>query len=136
MKREFSAGGVVSRKGRLLLIKVANLDGEKRWTFPKGHAEPGETSEETALREVQEETGWRCRIRGPLGAARYRFSRQGRPVDKRVRWFWMAPVKKTGKPDADEILKMGWFDRGKALAALSYPSDLKLFAEWEENIDG
>jgi 8-oxo-dGTP pyrophosphatase MutT (NUDIX family) len=131
MRREVSAGGVVSRGERLLLVKVKNLLGELRWTFPKGHLEDGETALEAALREVEEETGWRCRTRKALPTVSYRFKREGKPVAKSVRWWWMEPVEKTGRPDADEILSARWAKPSDARRLLTYPSDLKLLSAWE-----
>lgn len=130
MLKEISAGGVVSRSGKLLLVRVCNLEKRKVWTFPKGHLERGETALAAALREVEEETGWRCRkVRG-LPAARYRFRRKGRPVSKVVRWYWMRPVEKTGRPDAEEILACRWLSPARARALLRYPSDLALIENW------
>jgi ADP-ribose pyrophosphatase YjhB (NUDIX family) len=128
--KEFSAGGVVGRGGKILLVQVKNLKGEIVWTFPKGHLEKGETWLAAALREVEEETGWKCRNLGLLSNVTYYFTRKGRPVFKRVRWYRMAPVKKTGKPDADEIIKTKWVAAGKAAKALRYPSDLHLIARY------
>jgi diadenosine hexaphosphate hydrolase (ATP-forming) len=73
-----SAGGVVMGHAGVLLIKVKNLQGQVVWTFPKGHLEPGETAEEAALREVEEETGWRCKILGPLLDVEYRLCAAGK----------------------------------------------------------
>jgi ADP-ribose pyrophosphatase YjhB (NUDIX family) len=126
MEREYSAGGVVSRGEKLLLVKVCNLEGKKVWTFPKGHLEKGETPLEAALREVEEETGWRCRKVKSLLVVRYNFLRKGRPVAKRVRWYWLEPLQKAGKPDAEEILKTRWLTPEAAAGKLSYRSDLKL----------
>lgn len=127
---EYAAGGVVGRDGKVLLVKVTNLQGEVVWTFPKGHLEKGETWLQAALREVEEETGWKCRNAGPLANVTYRFARNGRPVFKRVRWYRMEPVERSGKPDAVEIMKTKWVEAGKAAAKLSYPSDLKLIARY------
>ena len=128
MDKELSAGGVVSREDELLLVKVCNLKGEKVWTFPKGHLDKGETALQAALREVEEETGWRCLSLGPLTTVAYKFSRQGRPVDKKVKWYRMEPIEKTGKPDASEIIKAKWVARAQAAKKLTYPTDLKLLA--------
>lgn len=128
--KEYAAGGIVERNGKILLVKVANLQGEILWTFPKGHLEKNETPLKAALREVEEETGWKCRSIGPLALVRYRFNRNGRPVAKKVRWYRMEPVEKTGRPDEVEIMKTKWVLRCSAARFLSYPSDLRLIARY------
>ena len=128
--KEYAAGGIVEKKGKILLVRVTNLLGEVVWTFPKGHLEKNETPLKAALREVEEETGWRCRSTGPLALVRYRFNRNGRPVAKKVRWFRMEPLEKTGKPDADEIMKTKWVISSQAVQSLSYPSDLRLIGRY------
>lgn len=134
MSREFSAGGIVSRGPRLLLVRVRNLRGERVWTFPKGHLEKGETAAAAALREVQEETGWRCRLtqagRGPFMSARYRFARGKDLVSKRVAWYRMEPLAKVGRPDAREVLAVRWAGTAGAARLLRYPSDVKLLERW------
>jgi len=132
--REYSAGGVIGRGGKVLLVRVRNLEGDVVWTFPKGHLEEGETPLAAALREVEEETGWRCLSRGVLTEVRYRFSRKGRPVAKKVRWYLMEPVEKTGKPDADEIMKTKWVPESRVEKDLSYPSDLRLLACYRRKV--
>lgn len=130
--REFAAGGVVGRGGKVLLVQVKNLEGEVVWTFPKGHLEKKETWLAAALREVEEETGWRCRSVGPLSTVTYRFRRDGRPVFKRVRWYRMEPLARTGRPDADEIRRARWVDAARAESSLSYASDLRLIARYRK----
>jgi ADP-ribose pyrophosphatase YjhB (NUDIX family) len=124
--KEVAAGGVILRNGKTLLIRVTNLQGEVRWSFPKGHLEGKEKPLQAALREVEEESGWRCESLGKLAEVRYSFNRNGRPVDKRVVWYRMKPLKKTGKPDAVEIMTTKWVSLGSLSKYLSYPSDLKL----------
>ena len=126
MLREVSAGGLVVREGRLLMVKVTKLQGEVVWTFPKGHLEAGEGSRQAALREVEEETGWACRIRERLSTARYHFLRHGREVSKQVRWYLMAPVKKVGSRDGEEIMAVRWAGVAEAGKLIRYPSDIEL----------
>jgi diadenosine hexaphosphate hydrolase (ATP-forming) len=125
--KETSAGGLVVRAGKVLMIKVENLEGDIRWTFPKGHLEAGEGPRQAALREVEEETGWACRIRAPLTTARYHFLRNGQEVSKQVRWYLMAPLKKVGSRDGDEIMAVRWAALAAARRLISYPSDIELF---------
>ena len=125
--REHSAGGIILEEGRVLLILMQNLRGEKVWSFPKGHLEAGETPETAALREVAEETGWNCEIAADLYRARYSFSRGGARVYKDVRWFLMKRVGGDGRPKTpDEIFDSKWLPLAEAEKELSYPSDLEI----------
>jgi len=128
--KEYAAGGIVEKNGKVLLVKVTNLQGKVVWTFPKGHLEKNETPLKAALREVEEETGWKCRSMGPLALIRYRFNRNGRPVAKKVRWYRMEPLEKTGRPDEIEIMKTKWVPRSSTAKSLSYPSDLRLISRY------
>ncbi len=92
------------------------------WTFPKGKAEPGESDEGCAIREVWEETGLRCDLRAELPSTDYTDS-QGRP--KRVRWWCMEPVAGTFIP-TDEVDEIRWVTREEAAELLSYKRDLAL----------
>jgi 8-oxo-dGTP diphosphatase len=129
-RNEYAAGGILGRGSKILLVQVRNLEGNIVWTFPKGHLEKGETWLSAALREVEEETGWKCRNLGLLSNVTYRFGRGGKPVFKRVRWYRMEPVEKTGKPDADEIRKTKWVEAKAAAKSLSYPSDVRVLARY------
>ena len=71
---------------KVLLIHRPRYDD---WSFPKGKLDPGETHRHAALREVEEETGLRCRTGASCPEARYA-DRKGRP--KRVRYWSMEPI--------------------------------------------
>lgn len=114
-----AAGGLVVRDGKVLLVHRPKYDD---WTFPKGKAEPGETDEACAVREVEEETGLRCELLDELPQTRYQDSK-GRP--KRVRWWRMQPVSGTFVP-TDEVDELRWLDPAAAPALLSYERDLAL----------
>ena len=89
---EISAGGLVlDQAGRVLLIRARDLRGQPVWTLPKGALTSGETSEDAALREVREETGYRCELVRELAPVTYWFRRQGRQVKKTVRWYLENP---------------------------------------------
>jgi 8-oxo-dGTP pyrophosphatase MutT (NUDIX family) len=89
-ERVRAAGGLVWRRGaeapEVLVVHRPKYDD---WSFPKGKLEPGEREEDAAVREVEEETGLRCRLERELGTTRYRDAR-GRP--KTVRYWLMTPV--------------------------------------------
>ena len=122
---EFSAGGVIIKDKKLLLVKVKNLSGKIVWTFPKGHIEKSETIENTALREVSEETGYSCEIIKPLGKTQYSFRHKNKFISKKVVWFLMSPLKKIGIHD-HEILTTRWVKINEARKYLKYETDLKL----------
>lgn len=117
-----AAGGVVLEGGRVLLVHRPKYDD---WTFPKGKAADDEADEETALREVHEETGIRCALERELGSTEYVDSR-GRP--KRVRWWLMRPLADDGFVPNEEVDELCWVDLPAAATLLSYGRDLKLLA--------
>jgi 8-oxo-dGTP pyrophosphatase MutT (NUDIX family) len=125
---EFSAGGLVfDDEGRVLLIRARDLRNQPVWTLPKGALNPGESSVDAALREVREETGYRCELVRELMPVTYWFQRGGRRIRKTVRWYLMRPIAKVGEHDheVDEVL---WADRAEAEARLRYDSDRRLLA--------
>jgi len=123
---EFSAGGVVvDDRGQFLLIRARDLRNRPVWTLPKGTLAPGETSEQAALREVREETGYRCEVVRDLEEVTYWFQRNGRRIKKTVRWYLMRPMEKVGDHD-HEVDEVAWADREEALRRLRYDSDRHL----------
>ena len=90
MRREFSAGGVLVRRlnGRWVMAAIRPA-GKKAgtWALPKGRIDEGERGEETALREVAEETGAHGHSLGKLGDVRYWFNWEGERVFKVVSFF-------------------------------------------------
>lgn len=123
-----AAGGVVfrtTRKGGTKVL-VAHRPNYDDWSFPKGKADPGETPEETAVREVLEETGYHCRIVSPVGTTRYRV----RGGIKEVQWFAMRPLPDSpGFKENSEIDQIKWLSRKKLRAILSYDYDWNLLEE-------
>ncbi|OLC51674.1 MAG: hypothetical protein AUH77_13190 [Candidatus Rokubacteria bacterium 13_1_40CM_4_69_39] len=123
---QFSAGGlVVDERGRVLLIRARDLRNQPVWTLPKGTLGPGESSADAALREVREETGYRCEVVRELDTATYWFQRDGQRIRKTVRWFLMRPLEKVGEHD-HEVDEVAWLERDAALGRLRYDSDRHL----------
>jgi 8-oxo-dGTP pyrophosphatase MutT (NUDIX family) len=88
--REFSAGGVLVRRlsGRWMMAAIRPAGKPSgTWALPKGRIDPGERGEETALREVAEETGAHGRSLGKLGDVRYWFNWRGERIFKVVSFF-------------------------------------------------
>jgi 8-oxo-dGTP pyrophosphatase MutT (NUDIX family) len=80
MEREFSAGGVLVKviRGRPMLAAIRPRGKpEGVWALPKGNIDPGERPEETAVREVREETGVEGRLVEKLGDVKYTYARRG-----------------------------------------------------------
>ena len=128
MTFEFSAGGVVlDDAGRVLLIRARDLRNRPVWTLPKGALNEGETSAEAALREVREETGYRCELVRELDVVTYWFQRRDVRIKKTVRWFLMRPVEKEGEHD-HEVDEVAWAESADALGRLRYDSDRRLIS--------
>lgn len=114
-----AAGGVVERGGLIAVVHRPRYDD---WSLPKGKLDPGETFEQAALREVEEETGLACELRDELSPVRYRDSR-GRP--KLVR-YWRMVVSGGEFAANDEVDELRWLAPDAAVAQLSYPHDREL----------
>ena len=93
---EHSAGGIVYRSGSkgpmIALASRRTQRGDLAWGLPKGLVEPGESTAETAVREVREETGLDAEIREPLGDMSYFYVWDGERVRKKVTIFLMEAV--------------------------------------------
>ena len=115
-----AAGVLLFRDGRVLLI---HRPSRNDWSFPKGKHEGGETDEECALRELEEEVGLRVRLGERVGETRYRLA-DGRP--KRVAWF---RGEADGEPQAlDNVDEVRWVTPAEAAELLSYDRDRELLA--------
>jgi 8-oxo-dGTP diphosphatase len=117
-----AAGGVVRREGRIAVVHRPRYDD---WSLPKGKLDPGESSEQAALREVREETGLECELGEELSSTCYR-DRKGR--SKLVRYWLMEPVGGEFAPN-DEVDELRWLTPAEAAALLTYPRDKELVQE-------
>lgn len=122
-----AAGGLVFRrssKGNLRIL-VAHRPRYDDWGLPKGKAEKNESPEETAIREVLEETGFHCRIVAPMGTTRYRIN----AGIKEVNWFAMRPLPDSpGFKKNKEVDEIRWISRKKAKKTLDYENDRQLIS--------
>lgn len=121
MQRVFSAGGIVVKKvGGKKKVLVAQHSGHKGWDFPKGHIEKGETSEEAAIREVEEETGAKAEIVEKVGETQYFYSQDGEKVFKTVTYFLMTYVGEGEATTAFEVMDMKWLPIDKVEERLTF----------------
>jgi 8-oxo-dGTP diphosphatase len=125
VKREFSAGGIVLKAGKVLLIKNAALRDPKKayWGFPKGHINAGEKSEEAAIREIKEETGIEAKLVKKLGDSSYIFTKNGEKIFKNVVYFLFDYISGEPEPQELEVLEVKFFDPEEALNILSFQKD-------------
>ena len=89
MIEAISCGGVVIFRGKILVLYKNFKNRYEGWVLPKGTVEPGEKYQQTALREVKEETGARASIVKFIGKSQYRFSVPEGEVNKQVYWYLM-----------------------------------------------
>jgi 8-oxo-dGTP diphosphatase len=101
------------------------------WTLPKGKLEPGETPEDGALREVQEETGLWCSLGAFAGVTEYA-DHAGRP--KVVDYWVMVPVRGTFVPSS-EVDETRWVDVEGADSLLTYPRDRELLRALRDSLE-
>jgi 8-oxo-dGTP pyrophosphatase MutT (NUDIX family) len=122
-----AAGGVVLRRDEEGRTRVAVIHRPKYmdWSLPKGKLEKGEAWREAALREVQEETGYRCEAGVELPHISY-LDRKSRR--KLVRYWLMEPIE--GEFHADEeVDELRWVTPSEADELLTYPHDKELVAK-------
>jgi 8-oxo-dGTP pyrophosphatase MutT (NUDIX family) len=99
------------------------------WTLPKGTPDPGETVEETALREVAEETGLEVRIVEPLRAIQYQFVQDGTRIHKTVHYFLMEPIGGDLSRHDAEFEKVRWVAFDEVAGLLTFATERELVAE-------
>ena len=84
-----SCGGVVIFRGKILVLYKSYRNRYEGWVLPKGTVEPGEEYDQTALREVREETGARAQVIQYIGKSQYSFNVPQDTVEKVVHWYLM-----------------------------------------------
>ncbi len=131
--RETSAGGLVLSSldepfDQLKAVLIGRIDrrGRMMWSLPKGHIETGETAEQTAIREIAEETGVAGAVVAPLGKIDYWFVSEGRRIHKTVHHFLL---RYTGGElsDADyEVSAVAWVPVTDLPRRLTYSDERRL----------
>lgn len=127
MESAVSAGGVVYRltqEGPEVVVCGREADGV--WGLPKGTPDAGESLEETALREVQEETGLQVRIVRKLGTINYWFARGGVRYHKWVHYYLMEAIGGDTRNHDVEYDRVEWLPAGAALKRLTFKNEADL----------
>jgi ADP-ribose pyrophosphatase YjhB (NUDIX family) len=125
---ETSAGGlVVDAAGeRAALIGRLDRRGRLLWSLPKGHLEEGETAEQAAVREVEEETGIIADVRAFLGSIDYWFVAEDRRIHKTVHHY-LLDARGGELSDADvEVTEVAWVPLAELDTRLAYADERRL----------
>jgi mutator protein MutT len=132
---EVSAGGLVidfSGTRGLLIGRFDHKDASRErllWSLPKGHIEAGETPEQAAIREVQEETGITSEITKSIGVIDFWFMAGGKRIHKTVHHFIFKEVSGELTPQITEVDEVSWFPLSEIVERLAYPDEKKLIAK-------
>jgi 8-oxo-dGTP pyrophosphatase MutT (NUDIX family) len=129
--REYTAGGVVFRRieGKVEILMIQDLLG--RWTIPKGHVEEGESLEQTALREVAEETGLtKFSLGEKLDKLHFFYRKEGKLIFMTTHVYLMEALGDTDAiivEDSEGIVDARWFGSDEALGLIEYRDTERLF---------
>jgi len=139
---ETSAGGLVidgldgpKDTQKAALIGRIDRRGRMLWSLPKGHIELGETAEQTAIREVAEETGLQGSVLAALGSIDYWFVTEGRRVHKTVHHYLMRFLGGELSDDDVEVTEVAWVPLRELPSRLAYADERKLAEVAGELID-
>ena len=139
---ETSAGGLVidgidGPKESQLAALIGRIDrrGRMLWSLPKGHIELGETAEQTAIREVAEETGIQGSVLAALGSIDYWFVTEGRRVHKTVHHYLMRFLGGELSDDDVEVTEVAWVPLKDLPSRLAYADERRLAEVAGELID-
>jgi 8-oxo-dGTP pyrophosphatase MutT (NUDIX family) len=136
MKREFSAGGVLVRRlqGRWVFAAIRPAGKQPGlWALPKGLIGPGEKPEETALREVAEETGATGRLIVKLGDVKYVYTWAGERIFKVVSFYLLRYTRgRLGDlppATAHEVAEVRWLPLDEGPRLLAYKGEREMAAK-------
>ena len=122
-----SCGGIVIYRGKILLL-YKNIRGKyEGWVLPKGTVEKGETHEETALREVKEESGVDAEIVKYLGESHYTFQVSQDEISKSVHWYLMTAGSYYSRPQREEYFQdSGYYKYHEAYHLLKFANEKQM----------
>ena len=134
---ETSAGGLIVDHATGAAAVIGRLDrrGRLLWSLPKGHIELGETAEEAAVREVEEETGIIGRVVAPLGTIDFWFVAEDRRVHKTVHHFLLQALGGELSDDDVEVAEVAWVPLDELEARLAYADERRLIRRATELLE-
>ena len=122
-----SCGGVVIFRGKILLLYKNFRNKYEGWVLPKGTVEEGEAHQDTALREVLEETGAKAKIVKYVGKSEYTFNIPEDSVMKEVHWFLMMADSYYSKPQREEFfVDSGFYKYHEAYHLLKFHNEKQI----------
>lgn len=122
-----SCGGVVIYRGKILTLYKSYKNKYEGWVLPKGTMEPGEEFQDTAIREVLEETGVQASIVKYIGKSQYTFSVPEDTVEKEVHWFLMEANSYYSKPQREEyFVDSGYYKFHEAYHLLKFSNERQI----------
>ena len=130
MKKEKSCGAIIYNSNQEVLIVKHNAG---HWDFPKGHIENGETEEQTAIREVKEETNIDIIINN-----KYRYTTSYSPkenVMKEVVYFLAQNIDEDKKPQLEEVSEVKWFTLEEAMNTITYENSKEILNKLKKDIE-
>lgn len=127
MTEAVSCGGVVIHDGKVLLLYKNQNGRYMGWVLPKGTVEPGETYQQTALREVKEETNSDAEVVKYIGKTQYTFRGNEDIVSKTVHWYLMVTDSFDCKPQAEEFfVDAGFYKQHEASYLLKFHDEKQM----------
>ena len=127
MTEATSCGGVVIYRGKILALYKSYKNRYEGWVLPKGTVEPGETHIQTALREVQEESGVKGRIMKYIGKSQYTFNVPGDVICKDVHWYLMMSQNYSSRPQREEYFEdSGYYKFHEAYHLLKFSNERQI----------
>ncbi len=130
MNEAVSCGGVVIYRGKILLLFKNYHDRYHGWVLPKGTVEPGEQFDDTARREVKEESGANGTIVKYIGDSTYVFKTPDGMINKTVHWYLMAADSYYSKPQREEFFTdSGYYKYHEAIYLLKYENEREILEQ-------
>ena len=127
MIKAVSCGGLVIYRNKILVLYKNYKNRNDGWVLPKGTVEDGETHEETAIREVKEESGSKARIVKYIDKTTYRFKAGFEEINKTVHWYLMKADSFYSNPQKEEYFRdAGFYKYHEAIHLLKFNNEKQI----------